>query len=141
MIRMLSLAAVPALSLGMAWGASGLPANGEAPQSAKLQRAQNAGALSQCDIRVGSSGGMLTLEGVASADVPLSGSYELKVTQTGGGSSANIVQSGAFDVAPGMPGSLGTITLSNTGGYAASLRVRGLNGAVLCTRQVGTTRI
>jgi len=120
-----SLAAL--LPLSFAWGAA---AGGDLP------RADSA----SCDIRVVPHGGSLVLEGLVTAPVPVSGSYELQISQGGYAGSSNIRQGGEFDVAPGTDGSLGMVSLSSQGGYAATLIVHWHDGAPDCTRHAGTGR-
>ena len=85
-----------------------------------------------CELRVERSGGSIVIEGLAFADAPASGSYEMLVWQKGGGSS-RIVQSGEFSLEPGAPGSLGIVSLSTSGGaYSGELTVHWDDGAVDC---------
>ena len=91
-----------------------------------------------CDIRVVNEGGTLVLEGLAFSAVPSSGSYDLKITQGGPAGSSDISQGGDFGAGPGEEASLGIVSLSNRGGYSATLTVRWDDGAPDCTRRVGS---
>ena len=127
MSRIILTALAALLPLSFAWGAA---AGGDLPLAD--------GAT--CDIRVVPYDGSLVLEGRVTAPVPASGSYELQISQGGSAGSSNIRQSGDFDVAPGTDGSLGIVSLSNQGGYAATLIVHWHDGAPDCTRHVGSGR-
>jgi len=125
----ISLAAA-VLPLTFAWGAaagSDLPA-----------RADTDGP--SCDIRIAKEGGSLVLEGLVFAPAPVSGSYELEISQGGYAGGSDIRQGGDFEVAPGEDGSLGIVSLPARGGYAARLIVHWHDGAPDCTRHVGTGR-
>ena len=124
-ILMTSLAAL--LPLGFAWGAA---AGGET-QDGYAQGPS-------CDIRVVREGGSLVLEGLVFAPVPAGGSYELKISQGGHAGQSSIRQGGDFEAGPGADASLGIISLSDQGGYAATLIVHWHDGAPDCTRHVGT---
>ncbi|MGH6736628.1 MAG: curli-like amyloid fiber formation chaperone CsgH [Methyloceanibacter sp.] len=114
------------LPLGLAFGAS---AGGDVPPSAADQPS--------CDIRVAHQGGSVVLEGLVYAPEPISGVYQLQVSQSGANRS-NIRQGGEFEAVPGAPASLGTVTLSlGSGGYVATLNVQWDGGATDCTRHVG----
>jgi hypothetical protein len=126
-ILMTSLAAL--LPLGFAWGAA---AGGE-PQGAYSQGPS-------CDIRVVREGGSLVLEGLVFAPMPAAGSYELKISQGGHAGQSSIRQGGDFEAGPGVDASLGVVSLSDQGGYAATLIVHWHDGAPDCTRHVGTGR-
>jgi hypothetical protein len=126
-ILMTSLAAL--LPLGFAWGAA---AGGET-QGAQAQSPT-------CDIRVVREGGSLVLESLVFAPVPAGGSYELKISQGGYAGQSSIRQGGDFEAGPGAAASLGIVSLSDQGGYAATLIVHWHDGAPDCTRHVGTGR-
>jgi hypothetical protein len=93
-----------------------------------------------CDLRVAHDGGGLVLEGLVFASAPVSGSYELTISQGGTAGGSNIRQGGDFTVAPGTDGSLGVVSLPASGGYAATLIVHWHDGAPDCTRHVGNGR-
>lgn len=93
-----------------------------------------------CDIRVARAGGNLVLEGLVMTSVPATGSYELRISQSGYGGQSSIRQGGEFEAAPGIDPSLGLVSLPAKGGYAATLVVRWHDGAPDCTRHVGTER-
>lgn len=90
--------------------------------------------LPRCEIRVDYERGSVVLEGIVFARGPVSGSYQMRVSQTGGAGSSEITQSGEFAVSSGSTGSLGVVSLSNrAGGYVARLRVQWKGGTVDCT--------
>ena len=126
-ILMTSLAAL--LPLGFVWGA----AAGGDTQDAYAQSPS-------CDIRVLRENGSLVLEGLVHAPVPVGGSYELKISQGGSAGQSSIRQGGDFEAGPGADASLGVVSLSDQGGYAATLIVHWRDGAPDCTRHVGTGR-
>ena len=124
-IFMTSLAAL--LPLGLAWAASA-----DAPAAD--------GTSASCDIRVVRDGGTLVLEGLAFSGVPAAGTYEFRISQGGPAGGSNIQQGGDFEVGPGAGTSLGLISLSDQGGYTATLTVHWHDGAPACTRHVGIER-
>ena len=128
-IVFISLAAL--LPLSFAWGAA---AGGDLPAGADAHGPS-------CDIRIAQEGGSLVLEGLVFAPGPASGSYELEISQGGYAGSSKIRQGGDFEVVPGEDGSLGIVSLSNQGGYAATLTVHWHDGAPDCTRHVGAGRL
>jgi hypothetical protein len=122
---MTSLAAL--LPLGFAFGAV---AGGDGPTPYATGP--------RCDIRVVNEGGALVLEGLAFASVPSSGSYDFRISQGGPAGGSNIEQGGDFEAGPGAEASLGLISLSDQGGYSATLTVHWHDGAPDCTRRVGS---
>jgi len=122
-IILTSLAAL--LPLGFAFGAA---AGGDllAPENAS------------CDIRITREGGSLVVEGLAFAPVPASGSYTFDISQGGYAGSSSIRQGGDFEAGPSSDASLGIISLTDQGGYAATLTVHWHDGAPDCTRHVGS---
>ena len=124
-IFMTSLTAL--LPLGFAWGAA---AGGDAPGAYASSPT--------CDIRVVREAGTLVLEGLAFAPVPAAGSYELKISQGGYAGASSIQQGGDFETGPASDTSLGLVSLSDQGDYAATLIVHWHDGAPDCTRHVGT---
>ncbi|MGI8724026.1 MAG: curli-like amyloid fiber formation chaperone CsgH [Methyloceanibacter sp.] len=121
--------AAPLLLLSIAGSAA---AGGDlAPKSERHER------LPSCDIRVDYQDGSVVLEGLVFVPRPVSGLYDMRVSQTGKAGHANIRQSGEFEATPDAPGSLGVISLSRrSGGYVAQLNVRWDGGVVDCTRQI-----
>lgn len=126
-ILMTSFAAL--LPLGLALGAA---AGGDTP-------GVHAGSPS-CDIRVVREGGSLVLEGLVYAPASAAGSYEFKISQGGYAGQSSIRQGGDFEAGPGAEASLGMVSLSDQGGYAATLIVHWHDGAPDCTRHVGSGR-
>jgi CsgH protein len=117
------------LPLSIAWSVA---ASGDLrPESDRQQR------LPSCDIRVDYQDSSVVLEGLILAPRPVSGVYDMQVSQTGKAGHADIRQSGEFEATPDAPGSLGVISLSTrSGDYIAKLNVRWDGGAVDCTRQI-----
>jgi hypothetical protein len=94
----------------------------------------------RCEIQVKEHGNAVALEGVVFAKNAVEGSYQLRVSKTGGGGSSDINQSGDFSAGPGEPSTLGTVTLGGDGGsYIARLTVTWDGGAIECTERVGGT--
>jgi hypothetical protein len=118
------------LPLSFAWGAA---AGGDLSPRAY-------GDGPSCDLRIARDGGSLVLEGLVFAPAPVSGSYELVISQGGYAGESNIRQGGDFEIAPGADGSLGSVSLSAHGGYTATLIVHWHDGAPDCTRHVGAGR-
>ena len=125
----ISLAAA-LLPLTLAWSAA---AGGDLPS-------QTLGDGPSCDLRVAHDGGSLVVEGLVFVPAPVSGSYELEISQGGYAGGSNIRQGGDFAVAPGKDNSLGVVSLPSGGGYAATLIVRWHDGAPDCTRHIGNGR-
>ena len=92
------------LPLGLAWGAV---AGGDLPAGSYASGPS-------CDIRVVRSGGGLVLEGVVMSSVPVAGSYDLRISQSGYGGQSNIRQGGEFEAVPGSDSSLGVVSLPAT---------------------------
>lgn len=100
------------------------------------ENAQAAGSLI-CKIEVTQAAGGVELEALVSALRDTSGSYRLSVAKSGGGGSANINQSGGFDVKGGAPRVVSTVGLGGDGRYTARLSVTAEGRTVECTRRVG----
>jgi hypothetical protein len=91
----------------------------------------------RCEIHVKEHGHSVALQGVAFAKTAVEGSYQLRVTKSGGAGSSDINQSGDFTAAPGEPSTLGTVTLGTDGGaYVAKLTVTWQGGSTECTERV-----
>lgn len=91
-----------------------------------------------CRIDIKERSGTTVLEGVVVSKSPISGSYDLVITKSGGGGSSDINQSGQFDAAAGSETSLGTVMLGGDAGrYKAKLTVRAGDRAVECREQAG----
>jgi hypothetical protein len=94
----------------------------------------------RCEIQVKERGNAVALEGVVFAKTAVTGSYQLRVSKSGGGGSSDISQSGDFRAGPGEPSTLGTVTLGGDGGsYIARLTVTWDGGSIECTERVGGT--
>lgn len=93
----------------------------------------------RCAIDVGEvAGGMLSIEGVVAVDLPVSGSYTLRVVSAGGPGSVNIQQGGLFEARPGDAVSLGQVMLGGHGAvYDVDLTVNSSAGTATCRERVG----
>ncbi|HSH63740.1 curli-like amyloid fiber formation chaperone CsgH [Methyloceanibacter sp.] len=121
-----------------AWSASAL-ANGGAP--APLPD-EFAGDLPRCEIRAETYGRGVVLEGLVFADVPITGTYQFRISQRGAGGSSQINQGGEFEAAPDEPASLGTVLIgSGPNGFRATLTVRWRGGTVDCNASTGKRRV
>ncbi|SFP75989.1 curli-like amyloid fiber formation chaperone CsgH [Tranquillimonas alkanivorans] len=70
----------------------------------------------RCEIAVADTAGGVRLVGIARADRPVSGTFEMQIEKRRGGGSAVIEQSGTFSAAYGTPD---TLSLATLGGQAA----------------------
>lgn len=116
------------MPLSLAWGAVALPVEaGNGPT------AERATPEARCEIRVDDRDDSVVLEGLVFAPEPVSGSYQLRISQKGGGGSSDIVQSGDFNIESGQTGSLGIVSFSmGTRHYVAKLSVQWDDGAPDC---------
>ena len=97
-----------------------------------------AGGPVRCKIEVEQSGNGVELQGIVYASKAVSGSYELVVAKTSGGSRSNITQAGEFDALPDMPTRLGGVQLGgDSGAYNAKLKVKWNGDEVECHKSVG----
>jgi hypothetical protein len=118
------------LPLSLAWGAWGMPVDGNGTWA---QEEQTALLRPRCQLRVDDDGDSIVLEGIVSARKFASGSYHLRVSQESAGGSSNISQSGDFIVESGSTASLGTVSLSNgVSRYVAKLTVQWDDGVADC---------
>lgn len=95
----ITLGLIAALAIG---GAAA--AGGSGPDNAQAGLA--------CGVSTQKSGGMLTLEGVLQSSEALNGDYRFALRSSGGGGSSTINQGGPFSAAPGLPVSLGKVTVN-----------------------------
>lgn len=102
-----------------------------------VQTAQAADGV-HCEIRVGKRSGMTTLEGVVFASAPISGSYRLSITSSGGSGGSDIDQSGTFSAGSHEPASVGVVSLGGVAGaYAADLTIKWNGGSNSCSQHIG----
>jgi hypothetical protein len=128
MPRIMKFLAASLLPFSMAWAAVALDGN-NVPTPAERAAAK----APRCEIRVEDRGDSIVLEGLVFSRVPVSGSYQLRISQKGGGGSSDIVQNGDFRIGFGETGSLGIVSLStSTKDYVAKLSVRWDDGAPEC---------
>lgn len=91
----------------------------------------------RCEIQVKERGHSVALEGVVFATTAIEGSYQLRVSKSGGAGSSDINQSGGFSAAPGERSTLGLVALGGDGGsYLAKLKVTWNGGSIECTERV-----
>ena len=84
----------------------------------------------------------MVLEGLVFADVPITGTYQFRISQRGAGGSSQINQGGEFEAAPDEPASLGTVLIgSGPNGFRARLTVRWRGGTVDCNASTGKRRV
>jgi hypothetical protein len=67
----------------------------------------NASQPIRCEIQVKEHGNSVALEGVVFTKAAIEGSYQLRVSKSGGGGSSDINQSGDFSAGPGEPSTVG----------------------------------
>jgi hypothetical protein len=126
------------LPLGLAWGALGMPVNGNGTWA---EEEQTAPLRPRCQLRVDDNGNSIVLEGVVFARRSASGSYQLRVSQESAEGSSDIVQSGDFIVESRSTASLGTVSLSNgVIRYVAKLTVQWDDGAADCVAEAPKRR-
>jgi hypothetical protein len=87
-----------------------------------------------CEIKVVKSGGDVELKGIVHASRAMSGTYKFKISQSGGGGSADINQGGDFDLAAGESQVVGEATLGDADGLRAKLSVSAGADTTYCTR-------
>lgn len=91
----------------------------------------------RCEIAVEQQAGRITLEGFVDAASNVSGSYELLVSQSGGGGNSNIKQGGEFSAGAGSRTPLGTVVLGGDGGtYTAKLKIKWNGKSAECRENV-----
>ncbi len=91
----------------------------------------------RCEIKVGQTGGMISLEGSVETDTRIAGSYRFAVASAGGGGNSRISQGGAFTATPGEIVTLGRVMLGANGVYDASLELVTDAGTVACEERAG----
>ncbi|MGE8106612.1 curli-like amyloid fiber formation chaperone CsgH [Allorhizobium sp. NPDC080224] len=90
-----------------------------------------------CEIKVTPQAGRVSLEAVARAERSLSGTYTLRIEQTGGSGNSSISQGGAFEVSADQDTSLASVTLASRGSrYQAVLEVAIGGRSDRCTERV-----
>src|SRR5919108_5037385 len=98
---------------------------------------QSASQPIRCEIQVKEHANSVALEGVVFAKTAVEGSYQLRVSKSGGAGGSDINQRGDFSAGPGERSSLGTVTLGGDGGsYVAKLTVTWDGGSIECTERV-----
>jgi hypothetical protein len=128
MPRIMKLLAASLLPLSMAWAAVALPVGGN---NVPIPAERAAVKLPRCEIRVDDRGDSVVLEGLVFARAPVSGSYQLRISQKDAAGSSDIVQSGDFSIGSGE--TLGIVSLSmSTKRYVARLSVQWDDGAPDC---------
>jgi hypothetical protein len=106
----------------------------------RVDAGQKASEPIRCEIQVNERGPSVTLEGVVFAKTAIEGTYQLRVSKSGGGGSSDINQSGDFSAGPGEPSTVGTVMLGGDGGsFIAKLTVTWNGGSIECIERVGGT--
>jgi hypothetical protein len=101
---------------------------------------QHASQPLRCEIQVKEHSNSVAIEGVVFAKTAVEGSYQLRVSKSGGAGGSDINQSGDFSAGPGEPSTLGTVSLGGDGGsYVAKLTVTWDGGSIECTERVRGT--
>lgn len=65
-----------------------------------------------CGVNTSNANGMLSVEGVLQSPEALTGEYRFALKSQGAGGSSNINQGGQFSATPGMPVSLGKVSVN-----------------------------
>lgn len=65
-----------------------------------------------CGVSTSNANGMLSVEGVLQSPEALTGEYRFALKSQGAGGSSNINQGGQFSATPGMPVSLGKVSVN-----------------------------
>lgn len=65
-----------------------------------------------CGVSTSNANGMLSVEGVLQSPEALTGDYRFALKSQGAGGSSNISQGGQFSATPGMPVSLGKVSVN-----------------------------
>jgi CsgH protein len=126
------------LPLSLAWGAMGMPVNGNGTFP---DEGDTTPLRPRCQLLIDDDGDSIVLEGVVFTRRPAWGSYQLRVSQESAGGSSDIVQSGDFMVEPGSTASLGTVSLLNgVSRYVAELTVQWNDGAADCVAEAPKRR-
>lgn len=120
MTNTLRIAAISALVLA---AACAVPL--DAASGASSKSGTEAGAPVACALAITERGGTVTIAGRIEAREDVSGRYDLSVSQTGGGNSADIRQGGVFTLAAGETADLGSAQVSG--------RASDLDGALTVT--------
>jgi hypothetical protein len=122
MTSIVRLLAALLLPPSMAWGAPTLPVNGKG-SSPDGERASPV--LPRCELQVEDRRDSVVLKGIVVTRAPVSGSYQLRVSQNGAEGRSDIVQTGDFNIESGSTGSLGLVSLSKSASrYVAKLIVQ-----------------
>ncbi|KUM23842.1 hypothetical protein AU467_08445 [Mesorhizobium loti] len=120
-------AAAAALLAVIAAGATGATAGKDGSASGPLR----------CEIRDTVQGDAILLEPMIHADRSISGTYTVSVSGGGTSGSTNIRQGGAFEASPGIPASLGRMSVgANGAAYDVRLKVTAGGTSVSCVKQV-----
>lgn len=123
------------VTLALGLGVMVLAANSGEDGQMKAQAAD--GSL-RCQIEVEDLGSGVQLQGVVFADQGGYGSYQLRVSKSGGGGSSNVNQSGEFSASGNAPTRLGIIQLGGDGGsYDAQLKVFWNGEEIVCRKKIG----
>jgi hypothetical protein len=114
-----------------------LAALGVVAAGAGSSESATAAAPLTCEIEVHQAAGGVELQALVSTTRDTSGSYRLSVAKSGGGGSANIKQSGGFDVRGGNSRVVSSVILGGDGRYTARLSLTAEGRTVECARRIG----
>lgn len=90
-----------------------------------------------CEIKTTSQAGGISLEAAVKADRTLSGTYTLRIEQTGGSGSSSVTQGGEFEVSADQETTLSSVTLASRGSsYQAVLDVTSDGKSDRCVKLV-----
>ena len=92
-----------------------------------------------CGVSKQTSGGMLAMEGVLQSPEALHGEYRFAVKSSGGGGSSTINQGGQFAASPGMPVSLGKVTINAGSAVDVDFTITAVGQKYDCSQQFTAT--
>lgn len=105
---------------------------------ANTETVNNAPAI--CGINAHANGGMIALEAAFRSEVPVSGSYQLKVRSSGAGGNSSISQGGPFTAMAKTDVTLGQVSVNSAGSYQVEFTVNA-NGTTLdCSNEIASRR-
>lgn len=130
-----------ALIVGLMALAAGIGAvsasSADAPGTAAPTGIQDSDEPVRCGFQVVSAGGATAIEAIVAADLAVTGSYQLRVTGSGGGGRTNISQGGPFAAGPDAEVTLGRVMLGNRGAsYDAVLSISANGRTVECAGRI-----
>lgn len=91
-----------------------------------------------CGISTSNANGMLSVEGVLQSPEALTGDYRFALKSQGAGGSSNINQGGQFSATPGMPVSLGKVSVNAGANIEVDFTITTGGQKYDCSRQFAT---